>query len=123
MFAKRICDHEPRAVCTHCYGHALNLAAGDTLKQSKLMKEALETTREITKLIEYSPRRLKETLPVGSTPGIRSSCRVYPQHPCQLQYSAENLGGSAPSNERCGGQGKDPRGGSSDDDIHLFNAW
>ena len=49
MFAKRICDLEPRAVC---YGHALNLAAGDTLKQSKLMKEALETTREITKLIE-----------------------------------------------------------------------
>ena len=54
-----------------------NLAAGDTLKQSKLMKDALETTREITK---YSPRkdgifqRLKDTLPVGSTPGIRVVC-------------------------------------------------
>ena len=78
--AKRISDLEPRAVYTHCYGHALNLAAGDTLKQSKLMKEALETTREITKLIKYSPRRdgifqrLKETLPVGSTPGIRVLC-------------------------------------------------
>ena len=78
--AKRICDLEPRAVYTHCYGHALNLAAGDTLKQSKLMKEALETTWEITKLIKYSPRRdgifqrLKETLPVGSTPGIRVLC-------------------------------------------------
>ena len=78
--AKRICDLEPQAVYTHCYGHALNLAAGDTLKQSKLMKEALETTREITKLIKYSPRRdgifqrLKETLPVGSTPGIRVLC-------------------------------------------------
>ena len=65
---------------THCYGHALNLAAGDTLKQSKLMKDALETTREITKLIKYSPRRdgifqrLKETLPAGSTPGIRVLC-------------------------------------------------
>ena len=78
--AKRICDLEPRAVYTHCYGHALNLAAGDTLKQSKLMKDALETTREITKLIKYSPRRdgifqrLKETLPEGSTPGIRVLC-------------------------------------------------
>ena len=78
--AKTICDLEPRAVYTHCYGHALNLAAGDTLKQFKLMKEALETTREITKLIKYSPRRdgifqrLKETLPVGSTPGIRVLC-------------------------------------------------
>ena len=53
--AKRISDFEPQAVYTHCYGHALNLAAGDTLKQSKLMKDALETTREITKLIKYSP--------------------------------------------------------------------
>ena len=51
--AKRIADLEPR----HCYGHALNLAAGDTLKQCKLMKDSLETTREITKLIKYSPRR------------------------------------------------------------------
>ena len=27
---------ESRAVLTHCYGHALNLAIGDTIKQSKL---------------------------------------------------------------------------------------
>ena len=49
--AKRISDLEPRAVYTHCYGHALYLAAADTLKQSKLMKDTLDTTREITKLI------------------------------------------------------------------------
>jgi len=55
--AKRISELEPRAIYTHCYGHTLNLAAGDTLKQSKLMKDALETTREITKLIKYSPKR------------------------------------------------------------------
>ena len=55
--AKRISDLEPRAVYTHCYGHALNLATADILKQSKLMKDALDTTREITKLIKYSPRR------------------------------------------------------------------
>ena len=78
--AKRIADLEPRAVFTHCYGHTLNLAAADTLKQCKLMREALETTREITKLIKYSPRRdgifqrLKETLPSGSTVGIRILC-------------------------------------------------
>ena len=29
-------DLEPRAVYTYCYGHALNLAAGDTLKQCKV---------------------------------------------------------------------------------------
>ena len=78
--AKRISDLEPRAVYTHCYGHALNLAASDTLKQCKLMKDALDMTYEITKLIKYSPRRegifqtLKETLPTGSTPGIRVLC-------------------------------------------------
>lgn len=78
--AKRIADLESRAVYTHCYGHALNLAASDTLKQCKLMKDALDTSYEITKLIKYSPRRegifqsLKENLPAGSTPGIRVLC-------------------------------------------------
>ena len=44
------------------------------------MKDALDTTREITKLIKYSQRRdgifhkLKETLPVGSTPCINVIC-------------------------------------------------
>ena len=89
--AKRICDLEPRAVHMHCYGHALNLAAGDTLKRPKLMKDALETTREITKLIKYSPRRdgifqrLKETLPVGNTPGIRVLC------PTRWTVNAESI--------------------------------
>ncbi len=78
--AKRISDLEPRAVFTHCYGHAQNLAASDALKQSKLMKDALDTTREITKLIKYSPSRegifrsLKENLPALSTPGVRVLC-------------------------------------------------
>ena len=53
--AKRISDIEPRAVFTHCYGHPLNLAANNTLKQSMLVKEVLDTIREITKLIKYSP--------------------------------------------------------------------
>ena len=55
--AKRISDEEPRAVFTHCYGHSLNLACSDTVKKSKLLKQALETTQEITKLIKFSPRR------------------------------------------------------------------
>ncbi len=78
--AKKICDLESRAVYTHCYGHSLNLAASDILKDSKIMKEALETTHEITKLIKYSPRRdgifqkIKEDIPSGPTPGIRILC-------------------------------------------------
>ena len=31
--AKRISEGEPRAVYTHCYGHSINLAACDTIKQ------------------------------------------------------------------------------------------
>lgn len=78
--AKLVCDLEERAIYTHCYGHALNLAAGDTLKQCKLLKDALETTREITKLIKYSPRReeiferVKEEISSGTTSGIRVLC-------------------------------------------------
>ena len=55
--AKRISELVLRALFTHCYGHALNLAACDTIKRMKVMKDALETTHEITKLIKYSPRR------------------------------------------------------------------
>ena len=55
--SKLVSDLESRAVHMHCYGHALNLAAGDTLKKCKLLKDALETTHEITKLIKHSPRR------------------------------------------------------------------
>ena len=42
---------------THCCGHSLNLACGDTIKTCKLLKDALDTTHEITKLIKKSPRR------------------------------------------------------------------
>lgn len=72
----RLREAEPRAVFTHCYGHSPNLACADTIKRCKLMQDALDTTREIIKLIKKSPARdaiftrLKEEM--GSdTPGIR----------------------------------------------------
>ena len=55
--AKEIRDEEPKAHFTHCYGHALNLAASDTIKRCHTVKKALETTHEIIKLVKYSPRR------------------------------------------------------------------
>ena len=55
--AKQIKDIERRALLTHCYTHSLNLAVGDAIKKSKIMKDALETTHEITKLIKKSPKR------------------------------------------------------------------
>ena len=40
-------QEEPRAVFTHCYRHALNLACSDSLKGSKLIKDALDIVYEI----------------------------------------------------------------------------
>ena len=78
--AKRISDIEPRALYTHCYGHSLNLAASDVMRNIKIMQDALDTTHEITKLIKNSPRRegifkrMKENLPGMCSTGIRVLC-------------------------------------------------
>ncbi len=81
--AKRIQEEEPRAVYTHCYGHSINLAVCDAVKQSRPIKSALEMTHEITKLIKYSPRRegifqeLKSANEVATgshTTGVRVLC-------------------------------------------------
>ena len=77
--ARQLLDEEPRAVYTHCYGHALNLACGDTIKQCGLIKDALDITHELIKLLKKSPRRdaCFETLKTEmapDTPGIRTLC-------------------------------------------------
>ena len=33
--ATQISEYEQRAIFTHCYGHALNLAAADTMSEAK----------------------------------------------------------------------------------------
>ena len=55
--AHQILDEESRALFTHYYGHSLNLAMCDTLKNCKLAHDALDTTNEISKLIKFSPKR------------------------------------------------------------------
>ena len=77
--AKQLLDEEPRALYTHCYGHALNLACGDAIKQCGLIKDALDITHELIKLLKKSPRRDScfETLKTEiapDTPGIRTLC-------------------------------------------------
>ena len=73
--AKNISDEGKRAVYTHCYGLALNLAACDAVKESKVTRDALDTTFEISKLVKYSPKcdsrfeKLKQEL-VPDTPGL-----------------------------------------------------
>ena len=77
--ATQIAAEESRAVYIHCYGHALNLAVGDTVQQSKLMRDTLDTTGEMSKLLKYSPRRdtlfekLKSEI-APSLPGFRTLC-------------------------------------------------
>lgn len=36
--ATQIASEEPRAVFVYCYGHVLNLAAGDTVKKNKYFR-------------------------------------------------------------------------------------
>ena len=55
--ATRLIEEERRAVFVHCFGHALNLAVGDTLKRSTVCKSSLENAYEITKLVKFSPKR------------------------------------------------------------------
>ena len=54
--AKQLTDEEPRAIFTHCYSHALNLAVEDSVKKCKLMRSCLDAVFEITKLIKKSPK-------------------------------------------------------------------
>ena len=54
--ASQITCIEKRALHMHCYGHGLNLAVGQTVKQSKICCEALEVAFEIAKLM-FSPKR------------------------------------------------------------------
>ena len=78
--ATRINALESRALYTHCYGHALNLAVQDTLKRIKVMEQCLETVHEITKLVEKSPNRdailkhIKDEISGDAVPGIRLLC-------------------------------------------------
>ncbi|XP_041369742.1 zinc finger MYM-type protein 1-like [Gigantopelta aegis] len=55
--AVNISSRESRAVYTHCYGHALNLAVSVSVKGFKVMRDSLDSVYEISKLIKYSPRR------------------------------------------------------------------
>lgn len=55
--AAKLRQEESRAVLTHCYGHSLNLAVGDTLKRSRVCRNAMDVGFEISKLIHFSPKR------------------------------------------------------------------
>ena len=87
---KQISDEEKRAVYTHCYGHALNPAACDAVKQPKVIRDALDSTFEISNVVKYSPKhdsrfeKLKQEL-APDTPGLKVLC------PTRWTVRAESL--------------------------------
>ena len=75
--AAQLLAEEKRAVYTHCYAHALNLAVGKTLKESKVCCDALDTAFEICKLIKFSAfDRIKSQTEedLVASVGIRNFC-------------------------------------------------
>lgn len=75
----RILEKNSKALYVHCNGHALNLAVQDGIKSLPFMRDALDTTYEITKLIKRSPKResLLNTIKnnvKSSSGGIRTLC-------------------------------------------------
>ena len=53
----QIKKEEKQALYSHCYRHLLNLAVGGAMKGSKVLKDTIDTTFELTKIIKKSPKR------------------------------------------------------------------
>ena len=74
-----ILAEELHATFMHCYGHALNLATANVVRNVKCLKTTLDTTQEVSKLLKRSPRRggifekLKSEIS-PKTPGFRTLC-------------------------------------------------
>ena len=73
----KIQEVEKRAVYIHCFGHLLNLATSDCVKNSKILKDSLDIAYEICKLVKLSPKReaklesIKEQIG-DTTPSLRT---------------------------------------------------
>ena len=103
----QIMNLQPKALYTHCYGHSLNLACQDTIRHVKPIRDALDTTHELSKLLKYSARRKAEYLQLQkekapSQPGFRSlspthwtvrasSLKIVLDNYAVLQKSLENF--------------------------------
>lgn len=53
----RIVQIQPKAHPTHCHGHSLSLGIKDVTKASKILSNTMDTAKEITTQIKYSPKR------------------------------------------------------------------
>ena len=55
--ATRFKDENPAAIAVHCCAHSLNLCLQDVGRKLLCIRDALETTKQISTLIRYSPKR------------------------------------------------------------------
>ena len=53
----KILLENPKAFSTNCFGHVLNLAVGDMVKNVRFLKDSMDTTYEIFNLIKKPPKR------------------------------------------------------------------
>ena len=56
--ATRFRNEQPAAIPVHCFARSLNLCLQDAGRNLICIRDALETVREISNLIRYSPKRL-----------------------------------------------------------------
>jgi len=75
--AIQISSEVPRTLFTHCYGHALNLAACDAVKKCKVVQDAMDAMYEKSKLIKHSPKR--------DAIFTKLKGELSPETPCRLQ--------------------------------------
>ena len=54
----QILKQEPQVLFTHCYGHSLSLSVADTIRTVKYLGSIMDTVYELSKLLQYCPRRL-----------------------------------------------------------------
>ena len=57
--AAEIIKLEPKALATHCHCYSLNLIVKSTIKKCQLLRNTLDTVRDICILIKYLPKREK----------------------------------------------------------------
>ena len=55
--ASRIKSLNRKCLYTHCYGHALNLCVKDACNKVTCLKNTMDATKEICKLVKKSPQR------------------------------------------------------------------
>ena len=55
--AKQILEIQPKALPTHCHGHSLSLGVKDATSSCKILSDTMNNTKEIVKLVKFSPKR------------------------------------------------------------------